>query len=190
MAAGKEPTAAVRDVHPIRRIQVSDIPKLDLEASDLAQMIDAVLGDRANNAANERTAATVFQPWLNSNPSDSTNTAVHGDEKLNQEHVGASTIGGGAQALREHLANVTVQREQLLKALEAANRKAAIGGLNAELKNLTNDIENQLVRYAALMHPTKATPLGLLNLAPLYSRESKQRAQQMVDEIKQRWREG
>ncbi len=169
---------------------MSDIPKLDLEAADLARLIDAVLGNGTKNAANEETADIVFSDSHRSYSGRSADQDKLGDGALNQSHQRESANGDSVRALREHLASVSAQREQLLEALEAANRKAAIGGLNTKLKELTIHIESQLVRYAALIHLTKGTPLDTLDISSLYGLESKQQAHQLVEKIRKAWREG
>jgi hypothetical protein len=166
---------------------VSDIPNLDLEAAQLAQLIDAVLINEHSIAANEETRETIFSSSSGKHPANSIEEAQH--RFIDQVHERNSTDAADVQALRKHLANVTAQHEHLSKVLEAANRKAAIGRLSAELKGLTKDIEHRLVRYAALMHLIEGAPLDTLSIAQLYNRESEQRAQKIIDKIKQKWRE-
>lgn len=173
---------------------MSNIPELDLEAANLAQLIDVVLDKGTATARNEEAGQSVHGDAQREHAADSSHGAlqrVDGSQRaVDEAHEPGNTAGDGVERLREDLASLTARRERLLEALEAANRKAAVGELSAELTDLTGTIEKQLVRYAALMHLTKGTPLGLLNIASLYGREGKQLAQSMVAEIKQGWRKG
>lgn len=172
----------------------NNIPDLDLEAANLAQIIDAVLEKKTAIARSEEAGKSVYADLKRDDAANSADGAVPRVYSAQRAVNEASGPGDNADIsvdrLREDLASLTTRREQLLKALEEANRKAAIGELSAELTDLTGKIENQLVRYAALMHLTKGTPLGLLSITSLYGRESKQRAQQMVNDIKRGWRQG
>lgn len=173
---------------------MSNIPELDLEAANLAQIIDAVLEKKIAIAGSEEAGQRVYADAEREDAANSSDGALQPPDEthsaLNEEREHRNAAGGSVDRIREDLASLTAQRERLLKALEAANRKAAIGELTSELKDLTSTIEDQLVRYAALMHLTKGTPLDLLSIESLYDRESKQRAQKMVAHIKQGWRQG
>lgn len=173
---------------------MSNIPELDLEAANLAQIIDAVLDKKTGIATSEKAGQRVDADPQKEVAANSSDGALPRDDEAhraaNEVSEHGNTLDLGVERLREDLASVTMRREQLLQALEAANRNVAMGELSAELADLTGTIEKQLVRYAVLMHLTKGSPLGLLNIATLYGPESEQLAQRMVADIKQGWRQG
>lgn len=169
---------------------MSNIPELDLEAANLAQIIDAVLEKKTAIAGSEEAVQRAYADSQREDAANSSDGALQPLDQAHKQREHSNSAGGSVERIREDLASLTAQRERLLKALEAANRKAAIGELTSELKDLTSTIENQLVRYAALMHLTKGTPLDLLSIESLYGRESKKLAQKMVAEIEQGWRQG
>lgn len=172
---------------------MSNIPELDLEAANLAQLIDVVLDKKTAIARGEEAGQSVNEDAQREHAANSSDGALQrvdeAQRAVNEAGEPGNTADDSVERLREDLASLTTRREQLLKALEDANRKAAIGELSSELTDLTGTIEKQLVRYAALMHLTKGTPLGLLNIASLYGRESKHLAQRMVADIKKGWRQ-
>lgn len=173
---------------------MSDIPELDSEAAKLAQLIDAVLGDKTATPRNQQDAKTTRAAPPKPDAANSSDGAMWRADgtpgRLNKTDEQVDPAGRSVTALREALATLMEQREQILGALEDANRKAAIGELSAELEDLAGELKEQLVRYSALMHLVKGTPFGPLNIASLYGAESIQRAQRMVAEIRQGWRQG
>ena len=173
---------------------MSNIPELDLDAASLAHLIDVVLDKETAIERKEEARRKVNDDGQTKDAANSSHGAfqqVHESQRVvnNEAREPGNTGDDGVQRLREDLASVTARREQLLEALEAANRKAAIGELSAELTELTDTIEKQLVRYAALTHLINGTPLDLLDIASLYSRESKKHARRMVADIEQSWRQ-